>query len=655
MKTKHILLGVVASVTLLPALSSCDDYLNTDKYFYNQTSLDSVFQRKSLLMQYLNAASSYLPADDQLWTNASVPFSFSSDEAFCSWKDDRHAGIYYAMGEIDKYKGYFDGWANYYKGIRKAYMILERMKECQDLSETERRDIAGQCHFLLAHYYYCLVRQYGPVPLIPKSIPSNASVEDMTYPRATYDECIAFIAKEYEEAAQMLDTERSSIETYKVPTAGAALALESRVLLEAASPWFNGNKYYVDFKRHTDGVHYFNQTYDATKWAKAAAVCKRIIDTGKYALYTVPADSKTPTFPANVSTANFPDGIGGIDPFRSYNDMFTGEESGFNVSEFMWAKEASWDLVWISFPAVAGGGNGLCVSQNLVDAYRMQNGMDINEPGSGYPNPSEAWKPIGGNGKTFSNYQLSSQVAKMYDNREMRFYASIVFNYCYREASSYTGTAANNKNFYQTFYKDSPFGAWSDYPNDKSFSGYNCIKYCHPSDKPGNGGTVRSKYFPLIRYAEVLLNYVEAMNEMEGSYTDNEHNVTVSRDPAEMVKYFNMIRYRAGLPGIILADAANKTKMRELIKRERQVEFALEGRRFYDLRRWGELQRTMADPFIVMNVDARSNEPQKFYTRTVSSYQYSLFNITNKQCLYPIMQRRIDKNPNLDQNPGWEK
>ena len=64
MKTKHILLGVVASVTLLPALSSCDDYLNTDKYFYNQTSLDSVFQRKSLLMQYLNAASSYLPADD---------------------------------------------------------------------------------------------------------------------------------------------------------------------------------------------------------------------------------------------------------------------------------------------------------------------------------------------------------------------------------------------------------------------------------------------------------------------------------------------------------------------------------------------------------------------------------------------------------------
>ena len=655
MNTKHILLGVIASVAMASGLTSCDDYLNTDKYFYNQTSLDSVFQRKSLLMQYLNSASSYIPADDQLWTNSYNPFSFASDEAFCAWKDGRHAGIYYAMGEIDKYSGYFDNWANYYKGIRQAYMILENMNKCHDLSETERRDVAGQCNFLLAHYYYSLVRQYGPVPLIPSTIPSNASVDAMSYPRATYDECIDFICKRYEEAASMLDSERASVETYRVPTSGAALAMESRVLLEAASPWFNGNKYYVDFKRSSDGVNYFNQEYDAQKWAKAAAVCKRIIDTGKYALYTVPADSKTPEFPDNVSKANYPDGVGGIDPFRSYNDMFTGEESAFNISEIMWSKGETGDLVWISFPAVAGGGNGLCVSQNLVDAYRMQNGKDINDEGSGYPTADEAWKPIGGNGKSFSNYQLSSQAAKMYDNREMRFYASIVFNYCYREASSYTGTAANNKNFYQTFYKDSPFAAWSDYPNDKSWSGYNCIKYCHPSDKPGSGGTTRSKYFPIIRYAEVLLNYVEAMNEMEGTYTDDVHNVTVSRNTAEMVKYFNMIRYRAGLPGITEADAADKAKMRELIKRERQVEFALEGRRFYDLRRWGDLASTMASPFIVMNVDARSNEQQKFYTRTVSSYQYSLYNITNKMCLYPIKQTYLDKNAKLDQNPGWEK
>lgn len=52
MNTKHILLGVIASASMVVGFTSCDDYLNTDKYFYNQTSLDSVFQRKSLLMQH---------------------------------------------------------------------------------------------------------------------------------------------------------------------------------------------------------------------------------------------------------------------------------------------------------------------------------------------------------------------------------------------------------------------------------------------------------------------------------------------------------------------------------------------------------------------------------------------------------------------------
>ena len=63
----------------------------------------------------------------------------------------------------------------------------------------------------------------------------------------------------------------------------------------------------------------------------------------------------------------------------------------------------------------------------------------------------------------------------------------------------------------------------------------------------------------------------------------------------------------------------------------------------------------MSNPFIVMNVDARSNEQQKFYTRTISNYQYALYTITNKMCLYPIKQTLIDKNTKLDQNPGWEK
>lgn len=653
MKAKYIITGVIASMLAVPTFTSCEDYLDTDKYFYDQTSLDSVFQRKSLLMEYLNGASSYIPADDQLWTNSWSPFSFTSDEAFCSWNDDRHAGIKYALGELDRYTGHFDKWLDYYKGIRKANMIIERLNECKDISESERRDITGQCHFIRAYLHYCLVRQYGPIPILDHTIPSNADVANMSFDRNTYDECISFIAFDFEKAAQMLDGDRASIETFRIPTSGAALAMESRVLLEAASPWFNGNKYYGDFKRRQDGTLYFNQTYDAAKWGKAAAVAKRVIDMQKYSLYTVPADKNTPEFPDNISKATFPDGIGGIDPYRSYSDMFTGEESAINISEIIWARRETNDLAWISFPAVMGGGNGLCISQQLVDAYRMDNGADINDAGSGYPSEAEAWKAIGGSGKTFSGYQLRANAAKMYDNREMRFYATIAFNHAFREASSYTGTAANNKNLEATFYLDGTAAAWSDLPYDKTFSGYNCLKYAHSSDSPAKEGAYRSKYFPIIRYAEILLNYVEAMNEMEAAYTDEEHNVTVTRDVNEMVKYFNMIRYRAGLPGITAADAADKENMRELIKRERQVELACEGRRFYDLRRWGMLQSTLSNPFIVMNVNAKTAEREAFHKRTISSYRYSIYNVTNKMCLFPIPQKLLDKNARLDENPGW--
>lgn len=652
MKLKNLFITTLCSLSLAFLFTSCEDYLDTDKYFYDMTNLDSIFVRKSQLYAYLNGASSYLPADDRLWTESASPFAFTSDEAFCSWDDDRHAAIKYPLGEIDRfYFTRFDNWSNFYKGIRKANMIIQRIGECQDISESDRIDVIGQAYFLRAYFYYCLLRQYGPIPILPDNvIPSNASVEDMSYPRATYDECVDYICMNFNKAAQMLDSERSSVETYRVPTKGAALALMSRVLLEAASPWFNGNPYYSDFKRKTDGALYFSQVYDPDKWGKAAVAAKRVIDMGLYSLYTVPKDKDTPELPDNVSKANFPDGAGNIDPFRSYNDMFTGEESAINIPEIIWARNENTDIPWISFPSVMGGGNGLDISQQLVDAFRMANGHDINDPNSGYPDNNEDWKPIN-EAKTFSGYQLRAQVAKMYDNREPRFYAIIGFNHAYREGSSYTGTATNHKNLEITYYLNGTGAAWSDYPNDKTYTGYTCVKYVHPTDCPG--GAYRSKMFPIIRYAEVLLNYVEAMNEMEKPYTDEDNNITVSRNVDEMVKYFNMVRYRAGLPGITVQDASDRDNMRKLIKRERQVEFACEGRRFYDLRRWGDLVKTLQTPFMGMNTNAKSDQRQAFHTRTQMTYKYSIYTVTNKMMLYPIKQDILDRNAKLDQNPGW--
>ena len=157
----------------------------------------------------------------------------------------------------------------------------------------------------------------------------------------------------------------------------------------------------------------------------------------------------------------------------------------------------------------------------------------------------------------------------------------------------------------------------------------------------------------VLRYADVLLLYAEALNEMDGTYTDPESGETITRDPAEICKAFNQIRYRAGLPGITEAEANNREAMRDLIKRERQIEFACEHMRFFDLRRWGDAMEMLNKPIMGMNVEAKSNERQLFYTPTIVNYKYARRSFSFKMNFFPIHRNTLDKNPKLVQNPGW--
>ena len=157
-----------------------------------------------------------------------------------------------------------------------------------------------------------------------------------------------------------------------------------------------------------------------------------------------------------------------------------------------------------------------------------------------------------------------------------------------------------------------------------------------------------------MRYEEVLLNYVEALNELgSNTYTDEENGITVSRDVDEMVKYFNMVRYRAGLPGITADDARDVTTMRDLIKRERRVEFFCEGRRYHDLRRWGDAIDAYNEPVTGMNIAARSTDRKAFHTETVINNTRSHRVFSYKDYFLPIPRTTMDKNPKLVQNPGW--
>ena len=117
-----------------------------------------------------------------------------------------------------------------------------------------------------------------------------------------------------------------------------------------------------------------------------------------------------------------------------------------------------------------------------------------------------------------------------------------------------------------------------------------------------------------------------------------------------------MIRFRAGLPGITLAEASNPQTMQDLIERERMVEFAHEGRRYHDVRRWGIAMETENAPVRGCNVEinANSEEGRRNYYRPVNvDHQYAQHTFTQKMYFWPIPDSKLKQNPLLVQNPGW--
>ena len=150
------------------------------------------------------------------------------------------------------------------------------------------------------------------------------------------------------------------------------------------------------------------------------------------------------------------------------------------------------------------------------------------------------------------------------------------------------------------------------------------------------------------------MNYVEALNELEGSYTDEATGITVTRDVEEMRKYFNMIRFRAGLPGITDAELNQVDQMREAIKQERKIEFALEGYRYHDLRRWGDADVAYNAKITGYNTSVRTSQRTDFYKRTILDSKAIMKRVfSQKMYFFPIPKSALDHNARLTQNPNW--
>jgi hypothetical protein len=152
-----------------------------------------------------------------------------------------------------------------------------------------------------------------------------------------------------------------------------------------------------------------------------------------------------------------------------------------------------------------------------------------------------------------------------------------------------------------------------------------------------------------VRLADLYLLYAEAINEAEGPNGPNS---------AEMFKYINLVRERAGIPSVqeswdeySNAPGFYKSQlgMREIIQRERLNELAFEGQRFWDLRRWKTAPAEYAKGIYGWNSAKMSN--RALYYKKVEIYDVPPFRV--RDYFWPIATSDIDVNPNLVQNLGW--
>jgi hypothetical protein len=294
------------------------------------------------------------------------------------------------------------------------------------------------------------------------------------------------------------------------------------------------------------------------------------------------------------------------------------------------------------------------VTQKVIDAFRMADGRDIHNSSDEYP-----YLTTGTLGRTitFSDYQLRGPVHNMYVNREMRFYASIGFSQRFWPCNSTSENAY--KNIVVSYEVSGNSGknlsmSTTDYP----ITGYVLTKFVHPDDAWAGAGAQRmQKSFPIIRYAEILLSYAEALNNLTQPYSFTDEmsgeTYTFSRDRTEIAKAFNPVRYRAGLPGLTDEELDSPSKLQEAIERERMIEFLFEDRRYFDVRRWGKYEETENELIMGMNVEVSGDG---YYTPVPINHAYARSRLVDRKLvLFPLELNEVRKAPSLDQNPGWQE
>lgn len=650
---KNKLISIILFIIFSLGMSGCT-YL--DKEPDDMKTDAMIWKSRVETEKYLYNVYSQIPAANLYQDD---PWLGCSDEIDLTWNVYNTYNINF--GNWNPSTGFYLKWASYNRAIRSSFIFEANVDKCPELSDDLKTQYKAEVKFLRGYYYWLILRQYGPAVLIKKATEVN---EDWNaYTRAPFEECVEYICQMMDEAEAGLPLNWNDNKLWLgKPTKTACKAVKSEVLTTAASPQWNGNLEYASFKNE-DGTALVNTTYDENKWKIAAQASLDLINMAASAgvrLYKNNENGDGTTFSAYKSVRDV--------TLKNWNcEIIFGRAKTY---------AGGWDIHASPGPNNLGG---VGPTQRLVDAFYMKNGRTIDDTQSGYV--ENGFATAGGEFWNSKNLNVTTDRIKMiadirsgdswghwagdwnmYANREPRFYANILYNKriipqipddIVKRNYYSKGTQQNGYARVELYYGGTSrsSGSYTFFPR----TGYLALKYTDPQSNLRDRvfGVVCCEIF--IRYAKILLNYIECLNEYDPT------------NP-KIAEYWDLIRERAGVPGIFEVYPGikgDKEKQREYILRERQIELCFESDRYFTTRRrWladtpdsnGNADRTYGDGGRMWGMDINAGNSTTntfdftgFYKRT--AFETRVFE--KKMYLFPIPQSEVEKGKLLVQNPWW--
>ena len=482
-------------------------------------------------------------------------------------------------------------WQTFYDGIHRVNTFIRSVKGMRGIITDEQiNEYVAEAKFLRAMFYFSLTDLFGGVPYYDESTNVNEEFKNLKQPRSSLEEVRAHILEDLDEAIKYLPVEHAASE-YGRATKGAAYALRGKVHL-----------------------------YDK-EWQSAINDFEEIVY-NKSNNYGYALDDDYARVFKLYNGAKSPETV-----FSIQNKSGVGTEYGMQIQALMGCRGA-YGSCW----------NNTVPSTQLVDMYEFKDGRPFNWdeifPGYNAMTPEQRKELLSvemdGSGTIVGLREAdTAKILSAYTCRDPRLMATVIVPY-----SHYMGNIGRTTNVDLIFALDHNLAGNANGGTIQNNAGWVSYLYRKFVTEGDQGGAISNRLhtpfaFPLIRFADVLLMLSEAYNE--------------AGQLDKAVTEFNKVRARVGMPGLNSGPAwmvvSNKEQMAERIRKERAVEFAGEGLRFSDLRRWGyEIAHKTLN-----NVDAVNIYGEPIYTH--------LF--TERDMLWPIPGVERERNKELTQNPGW--